>query len=629
MIEQKHPSDNNILNSYNVAQLQYAFPSDVDIDYSARRMSTSTASAADTDSSITSRGEKRPLSPSSSPQPRRSRPTDAWNFPSHLENKPSLDTALDSSKVQLPSIFTTFEDPFRHELRRASLPSLHSDPSNTRHRPYPPSSLRRSHNQSGLASYQFPSSDTPDTSADRGSHRPKLTADTHLHLPNSFPDHSPYPATALSSDTTPSSSNLTSSSYTSPLTPDVRPHPVSVAYNDQDAWSASPSGIIRPSSTPGQLSTGPATKYDDNIRHSSFSVSQQQMFGSATRISGQQDRRGYQGSSMKSDDWNFSSQDYVLPPSNSSYPVSSSPLSTSHIPASTPSASTRSPQAPSSTLVERPTRKRGKLPKETTDYLKAWLHRHSDHPYPSEEEKKQLCHATGLSMSQVSNWMINARRRILAPAHRAASGPTTSAPYPPSARAGPVPSMLDPIARRASIPTDSLQLYHPMSLQSIPSSQGHHHSSSDFGSTRHLLGIPSTRSSQHYGGGGGISSSGGLDYSQSRLGMSYVPGQGHHSGSTAQSTQYLSSGVPMSAPPSLSSNPFASHNIHGQQHQQHHQPSLYSSQHHHSSMSSNFLPSPSQGTSRLPSHSTESQSHSYYSEGQSHPPSSTSYSNPQ
>jgi hypothetical protein len=67
----------------------------------------------------------------------------------------------------------------------------------------------------------------------------------------------------------------------------------------------------------------------------------------------------------------------------------------------------RSPQAPSSTLVDRPQRKRGKLPKETTDFLKAWLHRHSDHPYPSEEEKKQLCHATGLSMSQVSNWMIN------------------------------------------------------------------------------------------------------------------------------------------------------------------------------------------------------------------------------
>lgn len=58
-------------------------------------------------------------------------------------------------------------------------------------------------------------------------------------------------------------------------------------------------------------------------------------------------------------------------------------------------------------VAARPARRRGKLPKPTTDFLKDWLHRHSDHPYPSEEEKKQLCHATGLSMSQVSNWMIN------------------------------------------------------------------------------------------------------------------------------------------------------------------------------------------------------------------------------
>jgi hypothetical protein len=54
-----------------------------------------------------------------------------------------------------------------------------------------------------------------------------------------------------------------------------------------------------------------------------------------------------------------------------------------------------------------PQRKRGRLPKETTDFLKAWLHSHAAHPYPSEVEKKQMCHATGLSMSQVSNWMIN------------------------------------------------------------------------------------------------------------------------------------------------------------------------------------------------------------------------------
>ncbi|EIN06073.1 hypothetical protein PUNSTDRAFT_106257 [Punctularia strigosozonata HHB-11173 SS5] len=60
-----------------------------------------------------------------------------------------------------------------------------------------------------------------------------------------------------------------------------------------------------------------------------------------------------------------------------------------------------------SALVERAPRQRGKLPKPVTDYLKEWFHRHSDHPYPTEEEKNVLCAATGLSMSQVNNWMIN------------------------------------------------------------------------------------------------------------------------------------------------------------------------------------------------------------------------------
>ncbi|KAF8503232.1 hypothetical protein BU17DRAFT_58547, partial [Hysterangium stoloniferum] len=56
-------------------------------------------------------------------------------------------------------------------------------------------------------------------------------------------------------------------------------------------------------------------------------------------------------------------------------------------------------------------RPRGKLPKHTTDLLKEWLHAHSDHPYPSEDEKRDLCARTKLSMSQVSNWMINVSSR--------------------------------------------------------------------------------------------------------------------------------------------------------------------------------------------------------------------------
>lgn len=60
-----------------------------------------------------------------------------------------------------------------------------------------------------------------------------------------------------------------------------------------------------------------------------------------------------------------------------------------------------------------PKRRRGNLPKHVTDMLRNWLNTHISHPYPTEEEKQQLCQVTGLTMNQISNWFINARRRRL------------------------------------------------------------------------------------------------------------------------------------------------------------------------------------------------------------------------
>ncbi|KAM5446759.1 homeodomain superfamily [Microsporum audouinii] len=59
-------------------------------------------------------------------------------------------------------------------------------------------------------------------------------------------------------------------------------------------------------------------------------------------------------------------------------------------------------------------KRRGNLPKPVTDMLRAWLWEHLDHPYPTEEDKQIFMSRTGLTISQISNWFINARRRQVA-----------------------------------------------------------------------------------------------------------------------------------------------------------------------------------------------------------------------
>ncbi|ODV88237.1 hypothetical protein CANARDRAFT_228984 [[Candida] arabinofermentans NRRL YB-2248] len=61
--------------------------------------------------------------------------------------------------------------------------------------------------------------------------------------------------------------------------------------------------------------------------------------------------------------------------------------------------------------AEQGIKRRSNLPKKTTVILLNWLNDNLEHPYPNSKEKLDLTSRTGLTIQQLSNWFINARRR--------------------------------------------------------------------------------------------------------------------------------------------------------------------------------------------------------------------------
>lgn len=102
----------------------------------------------------------------------------------------------------------------------------------------------------------------------------------------------------------------------------------------------------------------------------------------------------------------------IIPPSQIAPNPQGIPMLTSAGPLHAP-GSLADPSASSSSGSGTAKKRRGNLPRQVTEILRKWLSDHIEHPYPTDEEKQQLIKQTGLTLNQLSNWFINARRRRL------------------------------------------------------------------------------------------------------------------------------------------------------------------------------------------------------------------------
>ncbi|KAK0388563.1 hypothetical protein NLU13_4806 [Sarocladium strictum] len=107
-----------------------------------------------------------------------------------------------------------------------------------------------------------------------------------------------------------------------------------------------------------------------------------------------------------------------------------------------------------------------RLSRESVRVLKNWLSTHNRHPYPSDEEKEVLQRNTGLSKTQITNWLANARRRGKVQPHRSTSpqvGNWSSGVEIPARRGTPALESMNPLQRWQHSPPE----HEPASVTAI------------------------------------------------------------------------------------------------------------------------------------------------------------------
>ncbi|KAI1826409.1 hypothetical protein F4861DRAFT_497117 [Xylaria intraflava] len=78
-------------------------------------------------------------------------------------------------------------------------------------------------------------------------------------------------------------------------------------------------------------------------------------------------------------------------------------------------------EMPLSRSPQHPPKIGARFSRESVKVLRNWVATHSNHPYPTDEERENLQKITGLNKTQITNWLANARRRGKIQTNRAIS----------------------------------------------------------------------------------------------------------------------------------------------------------------------------------------------------------------